>query len=414
MKNLAKQFSSIIALNFLAKLISFAFSVYLVRSLGPLEFGKIAFLTSLQAPLSRISTLGLDPIAVRESGKLNHEQAISLFQQVNLIRLKFSIALGVLWSVGCLVTFGFGNSDFAFLGILYTFSIVSTGINLFGAAQHFRELPKLSRREVIGACFSALFVVLIIRPGATAFQGAMVTLLVSFVTTGYTVWFGKELLGNILPKFNKSKSYQALINWKHGIWPLIISLSSYGYTLLEIPIVTFNYGIEEAGIYRAALAIPLTASLAVGIAGQVLYPHYVKIASSHLQLWRFCRKLNWLMLLALIVTASLSFLFGKILILTVYGSNYTSGWVVFALSMLAKVSILWVNVWSLPLLVIGGEKQIAKLTLIISVLTILMNFLAPYFGAGSWSVALLSLCAEISVGFVCLIIFRSKLKLKET
>lgn len=397
-----RQVVAITGLNYSARAITFLASIYFARCLGPVELGKIALLTSLQTPFARINTLGLDPIAVRKAAGLGRREGALLFQQLTRLRLEFGVLLSAVWSVGCLVVWWQGYGESALLGAIFLIPIATAGLNMFAAAQHYGRLPALNVRDVIGAVVYAALILLFVRQDDGAVKGALLLAIVTVVGTGYSFWFGRQILGDLLPAGGE----RSLISWRDGIWPLTISLSAYGYTLLEIPIVSAFHGVAQAGIYRAATSLPMAASMGVAVVGQVLYPRYVALAGDPAGLWRLCTRLGWIMLAATVVAGLICFPLGHPLIALLYGDKFASGGNVFAFSMLAKVCVLWVNVWSLPYLALGGEKKIAITALTISLLVVLANVVAARLGFNFWVVAFLGFTAEMSIGTYCLLQLR--------
>lgn len=405
-RNMARHVTSIAGLNLLSKLIFFVGVVYLTRALGPTENGKLAFLASLQVPLSRISPLGLDPIAVRVAHRAGADRARIVFQEVNRIRFIFSLILGLFWISACLGWLFFGTpAEYGEIGLYYSVGVCFAGVNLFAAAQYFQKLPQLTARDVITSLVYVGLVLAVIQENATATSAAMIVFAVSIVALVFNVLFGKTLLGTLFPR----KGLRAReISWTMGIWTLIMSLSAYGYTLLEIPIVTMFYGLEETGIYKAASSIPVAVFIGVIAVGQVLYPKYVRLAERPLELMRFCGRLGWFMMTCLLVSVLIIFPAGGLIMEAVFGQQFASGGVVLSLLFLANIAILWVQVWTLPLLAMGREKSMAAMAASVSIGALALNGVAGLLNLGMESVAVIHFGSELAMGSMCYLHFRAQ------
>jgi enterobacterial common antigen flippase len=257
--------------------------------LGPAGIGLMGVLGVIEELASSIAGMGLRMSGVRQiadaAGRNDRELIV---RTVTALR-RVSLFLGCVGAVGLLVfcdqiaTITFGNSDYAFavalLGLAVLFRLVSNAQT--AVIQGLHRISDLAKLEPLGALLGAIVGVAIvyvygeagIAPAAVASAG--LALVVS--------WFfsRRVMLGPRLPATAEIRG-EALGLLRLGMAFMSQGLMTIGSGYLIRMIVLRATGLEEAGLYQAAVALGV---LYVGIVLQAqlldFYPRLVGVATDN-------------------------------------------------------------------------------------------------------------------------------------
>tara|TARA_R110002050_G_scaffold74226_6_gene159397 strand:- start:1775 stop:2974 length:1200 start_codon:yes stop_codon:yes gene_type:complete len=387
-------------LNVLGKIIGMLGSIWLARCLGPADLGVISFVMVLQSPLQRIISLGLDPILVRVTRDMSDPHAQGIFRHFTVLRMRLALWSLVLWVVVFVVVWFAGRTELASVAWILGPLLLAGAINWISMGQRFGRLREASLVDFVSLSIVAGGLLWLLVPGASLVTAAWIYCGCNLVGFANSARWGRDVLGG----FRQAKdaaSFQASVKIRDGTWPLLIMLASFGYTTLELPLVSFLYGFEQAGFYRVGGTLATGILTLVGTFGTVMYPRYVEWSKTPELLALRLRQLG--IASAAIALGGIAFLYfsGHYLLETIFGAQYVQSFPILIVLGAAKLTILWVNIWSIPLLALRQEKFVARVAITVSLLCILSNLLVSSLNYGGVAVASLSLVSECIVGIVC-------------
>lgn len=232
-------------------LISFVVTIFVIRYLGPKDFGLLSYALSFYGLFSTISILGLETITIRELVK-NPDKRDDLLGSVFLLRL-----LG-------------GVSTIIFIALTLYFSGESTNISILilivssSAIFHsFSVVDYYFRAEVkakysVYIFLSTVLIVAIIKIMLIIFEAQLIYFAIAFsvefilAAAGFMIVYRFNKLKLSRWKFNKEIAVSLL----KDSWPLILSgLAISVYMKVDQVMIKNMLNSEEVGFYAAAVRL---------------------------------------------------------------------------------------------------------------------------------------------------------------
>lgn len=382
------------------KVVSFAFSVVIVRHLGAHAYGQYAAVLAFGAVFVFFADLGLATYSVREVAHrrdqpAGREQINELFRDVLGLRLVLSVVtagllITVAWLTGRpLVMVGaiaLGTIGLIMYSVQGTCDAVLAGferLDVSAGAKVFSQVAFV----LVGA--SALWLGL-------GYYGLIAANLVGVALMTYVCWRAVDRL-QVRPGRLTVRSWPKLLtaSWPFGIIGFALGLS---YNFDSVLLNVFR-GDAETGYYTAAYNLVFSAAVLSGVINTSLYPSLARqAANAPDQLPRvYDRVLRYLMTISLPIAVGGWILAGQIIPL-LFTSSYAPA-----------IPVLELVAWVVPLmfgseflgyivLVRGEERQAARAILVSSGVNVLFNsLLVPRFGVTA-AAAMTVLTEAILVG----------------
>ncbi len=365
------------------KLLSFGFSVLIIRNLGAYEFGQYAAVLAFGAMFVFIADLGLSPYTVREIARLRDapdsaERAAALFGNVLLLRFVLSIVaaallIGSAWLTGrptvMVVAIALGTLGLVMYSLQGTCEAVLAG---------FERLDLTSGAKVL---YQLIFVVV---GGAmlllgVGYYGLIVANLLGILLMTYVCWRGVRLIGT-LPGRAAPHGWTRLLRATipFGVIGFTLGLSyKFDTVLLDI----FRSP-QETGYYNAAYSLVFSTVMLSNVINTALYPSLSRQVGTDAESLGpiYSRTLRYLLVLALPIAAGAWSLADQI-VPFLYDQDY-----------LPAIPALQIVIWAVPLLfaseflgyvvlVSGHERLVARSVIVSTSFNVLLNLLlVPRFG----------------------------------
>ncbi len=371
------------AAQMLIKVLSFGFSVLIVRNLGASDFGQYSAVVAFGFTFAFFSDLGLSTYAVREIAYLRDQPAgkekiQSLYANVINLRLILSaitivVSISAAW-ISNRPLLMIGAIGLNALGlILYSFQGASDAV-LAG----YERLDITSTGKVI---FQLVFVVLggLALVAGLGYYGLIGVTLIGILVMAIYCWNATRALG-ILPGKPEPREWVRLLkaSLPFGVIGFALGLS---YKFDSVLLNVFR-GDAETGFYNAAYNLVFSAVLFSNVLNTALYPSLARQSVSDPENLRnsYARALRYLMIFSLPVAVG-GWILAEDIIPFLFTNNY-----------LAAVPALQIIIWVVPLmfvseffgyivLISGQEIKAARSILISTGLNILLNLiLVPQFG----------------------------------
>lgn len=249
------------------KLFTFLAVVWMIRCLGPENLGISAIVNAAALSVALFIKLGLDIVGARHLATNKHD-AKAIIETVQGLRWRLCLGFSVIWMVGFLLFPPAPEARFAWLmGIPV---LIVSGLGTAWAMQGLEELPVQGRVVSIGWLVTIVFTALLIRPGAPAGSDLVARTLGLGVTLALAWSFLRR---------HAHVRYFAPIKWSDvaalvykARWALGVTLMLAIYSQLDVLLVAYFTGTEQAGYYRAAVTMTSPLVNLVAILMALLYP----------------------------------------------------------------------------------------------------------------------------------------------
>ena len=380
-------------------LISFVVSIFVVRYLGPEDFGIISYAMSFAALFSAFAILGLESIIIRELVKYPEKRDELLGTGFWLRTFGAFISITVI-----IVTLLIIKEDF-FLSILIIIAASSHFFQSFQIIDYFFR-AKVQAKYSVYAQFSAMLIASLIKIILILINAPLIYFVVAF-----SVEFVFAALGfvfaykvNKLSMFNWSFSKKLCKELMKDSWPLILSgimVSLY----MRIDQVMIKYMMDEKSVGYYAAAVRLSEAwyfIPVAICNS-LFPAIINAKKVNEVFYqnRMQKLYDLLAFIAILIALPVTFLANQIITI-LYGNQFISSAPVLTIYIWAGVSV-FLGVASNQYLI---NENLTKLsffrTALGTVSNIILNFIfIPIMGiTGSALATLLSYSiATFSIGF---------------
>jgi O-antigen/teichoic acid export membrane protein len=355
--------------------------VWVARYLGPEQFGALAYVGSFVGLFLAFSSLGLDGVVVRElvkyPDKLNELIGTSFV-------LKIVGALGAVLLL-IFVTHFISVTDEAKVFIfIFSISMVFQAFNVIDLSFQSKVQSKyVTYANTVAFLLTSLIKVFLIITASPLIFFVIVTVLDSaFVAIGL-VYFYKNNYGSIFHWRCKWAVAKKLLSYS---WPLIFSGSVLMIQARIDQVMINNFlGSEAVGHYSVALRLIEVFGFLPMLLKSSLYPSIVNAKKVSVSLYQ-ARLLNFYRLnfLIFLLVATPIFLFGEILVVSLYGAEYEAAGVLLVL-MSTRLFFTNMGVARGCFILTEGLMKFSLITLVIGTITnVLLNYIwIPKYGASS-------------------------------
>ncbi|WP_298818606.1 flippase [Chloroflexus sp.] len=366
------------------KVLSFCFSIMIVRQLGATDFGQYAAVIGFGSVFLFIADLGLAPYTVREVARLRTEpdslnQIRNLYADILSLRLILAVVAGLMVISAAILT----GRPWLMIG-----AIALNAITLLMYAVH-------GSSEAVLAGFERL--------DLTA--GMQVVNQLIFVTLGgLALWLGLGYYGLILATMIGVATMTTMVaralwrlgarpgRWQRERWLRLLRAAFpfgvIGLTLglsyrFDTVVLNVSFGDTETGYYNAAYNLIFALVTLSNVLNTALYPslsRQAKLDPVHLPRI-YERILSYLLIVALPITAG-GFILAEPIVSLLFGDTYT-----------ASAPLLAVLIWTLPLMflteflgyvvvIADREALVARAIMVSSAVNVVANLLfTPRYGA---------------------------------
>jgi O-antigen/teichoic acid export membrane protein len=380
--------------------------VWVVRYLGPEEFGVFSYVNSLVFFFIIISSLGLDGVLVRELVKDESKRDLLVG---SAFFLKFFASIIILFLVFFLINFIDIEEKTEKLTLIITFSTIFQSFNVIDFYFQSKILSKfVVYSNVISLLLSSIVKITLILTNCDVIAFAYVVLFDSFILAlGFIYFYTKNSKSILKWKFNKEYSIK-LLGYS---WPFILSgILIAVYMKVDQLMLKMMLGDKAVGIYAAGVRLSeVWYFIPVAIVSS-LFPAIVnaKMNSAKLYSKRLQSLYDLMSLLSIVIALCFTFLSNWIVNIF-YGSVYAEA-----------ATILVIHIWSGVFVFLGvaSEKWLLNEnfqkiysinTLIGSLLNILLNYiLIKQIGilGAAWS----TLVSQFVASYFCLFFYKKTRK----
>lgn len=368
---------------FAIKLLSFAFSVLVVRHLGASEYGQYAAALAFGAVFVFLADLGLSPYAVREVARRrdqpNGEADIrALYGNVLTLRFLLSVVTALLLVAAAWLT----GRPAVMIGAIGLGAIGLIMHSVYGASE---AVASGAERLDLPATARVLYQLLFVLLGAGAlwfglgYYGLIFANLAAIAAMTWMGWRAVRRLG-IRPSRAVLTSWPTLLRASipFGVIGFTLGLS-YRFDSVLLSVYRSD---AETGYYNAAYNLVFSATVLSNAINTALYPSLARdAASSSDGLWRtYERALRYLMVIALPIAAGIWAVADQ-LVPFLFTSAYQPA-----------AGVLRIVIWVVPLMfaseflgyivvIRGDERRVARSVAVSTGLNVALNlFLVPRFG----------------------------------
>lgn len=366
-------------------LTSFFVTIYLVRYLGPENYGNLSYALSFVSLFGIISNLGIDNVLYRDLIKYPEKRNVYLGTAFS-IRLVTGLTAG---AVAALAGFFANSNDVSYLVILllsatFVFSAFNIITNEFQAnvAQRFPSIVTL----IVVFILNALKIVVMLKGEGVLYIAAILLL--------------EPILYALFFTYIRVRHYGSFRTWRFDTqvalsllrdsWPFIF-IAMFMTLYSKIDQIMLKHLIDSAsvGIYDAALRIAEAWLFVPAIIASSLFPAIVNAKMQNVREYRtrLLTLVGIFIALAVCIALPLSLLSGPLMQLF-YGDAFAGSAVVFAI-------YIWISVWAVIdivtrqfLIVENKRKTIFFMTAGTALLNTGLNFiLIPLYGpaGAAWS-----------------------------
>ena len=371
------------AAQIIIKILSFGFSVLIIRNLGASEFGQYSAVIAFGITFSFLSDLGLSPYAVREIARLRDqpdgiEKAKKLYGNILSLRMILSGITIILVVMAAWLT----DRPLLMIGAIALNSLGLLIYSIQGASDAvlagFERLDISSGAKVLNQLSFVVIGGIALYLGL-GYYGLIVATLIGVGVMAVVCWRGVHSLGIQVPRPNPKVWVQLLrASLPFGIIGFALGLSYKFDTVL----LNIFRGDAETGFYSAAYNLVFSMVLFSNVLNTALYPSLSRQSVNDPERLNrsFERSLRYLMIFALPVAVGIWAIADQIIPF------------LFTQSFEPAIPALRIVIWVVPLmfaseffgyivLISGKEKKAARAVLVSTGFNVLINLiLVPRFG----------------------------------
>lgn len=386
-----QQFSRIVARNsafgmaaqLIIKVLSFGFSVLIVRNLGAETYGQYAAVLAFGAMFVFIADLGLSPYTVREVARLRdmpdgQERIASLYGNVLMLRFLLSLVaaallIGSAWLTGR-PPIMIGAIALGTLGLIM-YSVQGSSEAILAG---YERLDRVARARVLQQISFVIVGTIVLLLGV-GYYGLIMANLLGIALLTYICWTTARLIGP-LPSHFSPKLWISLLraSLPFGIIGFTLGLSyKFDSVLLNI-----FWGDSQTGYYNAAYNLVFSAVMISNVLNTALYPSLARqfVTSSQALPRIYEHAFRYLMIVALPIAVGGWTLADQIVPL-LFGQQYHPA-----------IAVLQIIIWVVPLMfateflgyivvIRQQERLVARAVMISTAINVLLNiFMVPTFG----------------------------------
>ncbi len=382
-KTIARNAAAGMAAQVAIKLLSFAFSVLIIRRLGVSTYGQYAAVLAFGALFVSLADLGLSPYAVREIARLRDKaeglpRAAALFGNVLALRLLLALGAGA-----CILLTGWLTQRPAPMLVGLALGVV--GLVMYGAQGAFQSVLAGFERLDLTAGANVLQQLLFVTLGAVVlwagwgYHSLIVVNLLGIALLTLVCWRGVRRV-DLRPARPATKEWGGLLRaaLPFGFIGLTLGLSyKFDSVLLNI-----FHGDAATGTYNAAYTLVFAVVVLSNVINVALYPSLARQSVRAPESLRriYERVFGYLLMIALPIAVGGSLLAGS-LVDFLFGDQYAGA-----------VQVLAILVWVIPFMFLteflgyiividGAERRVALAIAASTTVNVALNaLLVPRYG----------------------------------
>lgn len=371
-KNYFSNFSWMMVENLLRIILGLTVSIYIIRYLGPNDYGILSYAVSLTGILSPIATLGIDAILLRDVIRERQQQKI-LIHTARV--LKF--CSGILLSFLTVVSVYFFIEDKNVLTIV-TILMVGITINSFNVYKEYivsvNKMKLIAYAGIISLLISNFFKIGLIFIKASVIWFAIAIVIAQLTNLISLRHFYKQI-SELQNQYFSKRIAKTLLK---DSWPLIFtSFTGTLFIYADQILIEFFYNFEKVGLYAAAVKLVLFFTVIPSVLSNMIYPKVIEIHTnndSNVFLSKMIEIYFYHFLLSVFII-SIFFMFGEQFILIFYGENFYDSILILELYSISFIFIFF-NPMNNKLLMI---YNLQKLMLIRNFIGLFINLVLNYY-----------------------------------
>jgi O-antigen/teichoic acid export membrane protein len=367
-----KNFSWLMLENILKILFGFFVFIYVIKYLGPIQFGMLSFVLSIAGIIAPFATLGTESILFRELIKYKKNEKV-LMHTARIIR----IIISLIWCMTAFAIFYFYSNDSLSIE-LFSILLVSIVLQSFMIYREyftaFEKVKYITLSSIISLTFTNLY-----RLALIFLKAKLVWFAVAYVI---------EKLTNIisLKYFYKkiSKKGQLLVNKTiakqiiKDSWPLMFT--TFARTLyLQVDQILIKYylGYEAVGLYATAVKLIMLFYVIPTIISNIIYPRVLQWYKNNSKT-EFIHKMEFIYFINLLIALFiylLVYIFGEWFIINFFSEKFYNSIDVLMIYSLALILVFF-NANNNKLLMMENlQKLMLKRTIIGLLINISLNII---------------------------------------
>jgi O-antigen/teichoic acid export membrane protein len=231
-------------------LVGFFISIWIVRYLGPENFGLLSYVQSIMAIVAVFVTLGLNGIVLREIVKTTENKSVILSTS---FFMSFFVSLIIVFTIYFMKEFVLDDSQKWVLLFILSFSLIFESTNILNV--YFQE--RVLSKYVVFSNLISLLIGASVKVGLILGEYPLIYFVIAVVFEKFIYSFSMILFYRYHEKkidlsFDSDKAKYLLAN----SWPLILSTLSYiVYTRTDQIMIQEYMSSYEVGIYAAAVRL---------------------------------------------------------------------------------------------------------------------------------------------------------------
>jgi len=378
LKHYSINFSWMMLENLVKILVGFTISVYVIRYLGPKDFGLISYSLSIVGILTPFASLGLDAILFRNLINDSANEA-TLIYTAKVLKLLASIFL-IIISIPILY-FYTDQNDFFYI---FTLLLIGLLIDVFALyKEYFLSIEKtkyITISSIISLVFSSILNITLVLLKSYVVWFAIVYLVQKIINIIGLKYYYKKKSSNKKSKFDFSLAKTML----QDSWPLIFtSFAGLLYMSTDQILIKYFLDFEQVGLYATAVKLIMVFYVIPSILSNILYP---KLIQSYKSLARndFLKKVQVLYffnLLIAILILLFFILFGEDIILFLFGNEFLPSTEVLHIYSFGLIFVFFGSMNNKILMMENMQKLMLGRTILGLILNLILNLiLIPEYG----------------------------------
>ncbi len=308
--------------NIVSVFIGFTVSIYVIRYLGPSDFGLLSYALSIISILYPVATLGLDAILFRNIIK-DKENEKTLIKTGYITRLVAGVSLFVLTSI--MVYFYSDDKVFIWMIIILAFGMIINAFSIYKEyfAAHVQN-KYIAISSIISNILSTLLKILFIftKLGVVWFALAFIIQKI-FNIASLKYFYNKKSNNNNTGSYDKKLAKQML----NDSWPLIFtSFTGLLYMYTDQILIEYYLDVMQVGLYAVAVKLVMFVYVIPSTISNIIYPKIMEL-HKNLETSKFLlkvEKIYFVNLLIAVMILGFFLLFGEWLILFLFDDAFLS------------------------------------------------------------------------------------------
>lgn len=374
---------SLLAGNLITNLLVFISVVYLARVLGPNNFGKLNFAIAFVAYFILIANLGLPLLGAREIAAAKNK----IKKYLGYIwTLRLTLALFGFLLLGIIVFFLNTPRDSKYLIMLYGLEIIPSALVLDWVFQGTERMEYISFSRIISCSAYLLLVLCFVAGSEQLLLIPCFKVISSILLAGVFICYFVKEFGRPMFKYDPGVCKVIIRKTLPIGFSLFMTQIFYSIDTIMLGFMRSN---KDVGYYNSAYMIIMVLILCVGAYHNAIYPlisKYFKTSLTSLeQLLESTIKLMSILAVPLAIGGTI---LARVLIGTIFGSEYKEGVIAFQILIWAVLIIFLNTGYSRGILACNKENWFFWGTTIPAVVNVISNFIMiPFMGIRGAAIA---------------------------